>query len=67
MKDYVFIIVHEDVLADAREAIASFEEDGIPYEDDRLRALRDLTDPLPEEDVNGVTPRFVDVQEEANA
>ena len=56
MSKYRRITVHEDVFQLAQAAISSLTKD-LPYEDERAQALRDLIDPLPEEDTFGVTPR----------
>lgn len=58
---YARITVHEDVVAAARRLLSEIEEaisstGMVVLDDEDLRPLRDLVDPLPEPDVNGVTP-----------
>jgi hypothetical protein len=55
--EYVAIIVHKDVLADAKDFVTMLGDSGWGYE--ALRPLLDLVEPLPESDINGVTPRVV--------
>ena len=58
---YVAIIVHEDVLAEAfdrlADSIRTETRVGRNYDEDAW--LRDLIDPLPEPDINNVTPRIL--------
>lgn len=53
---YVRITVHEDVYKAAVNTLSvQTARDG--YDDPHVQTLRDLLDPLPEEDTFGVTPR----------
>lgn len=55
MSKYVRITVHEDVFKQAVNTLSVLEaRDG--YDDPHVQTLRDLLDPLPEQDVFGITP-----------
>lgn len=60
---YVHIFVHQDVLTTAREILQDIEENldkpGLErLSEEDVRAFKDLTDPLPEEDIYGYIPNI---------
>lgn len=62
---YAVIRVHEDVLEGARDVTAQMERAGYWW---LTQGLKDLVDPLPEEDIYGQTPgiTYEEVEEVAS-
>lgn len=56
VSNYKRITVHADALEAAREVLGLMESDKSNDWTEEVRALRDVLDPLPEQDVFGVTP-----------
>lgn len=54
-RHYVRLTVHEDIYDEATELL-TWLENKKGYDHPKTRALRDLLEPLPEPDINGVTP-----------
>lgn len=64
---YVRITVHEDVLTDAIDLVNRLHDQveiGLPviaFDIEDVRTLQHVLDPLPEPDVNGITPGIEEV------